>query len=341
MANITFSIDGTEPKKTEVDALVSVRVSEAIDRLDEVEARYWLGKTGGPVGLAAKHGSKFKATVKARGKERIVSGDIVEISLEHTDSGGTFVTLRGISPLHRLKRARRTMLHKKKKPEDVAKFLAGESKLSAKVESSSAAAMDIIQANQTDARFLKNLADMVNFQMRVDDDKLFFGRGDSAASGKGNVTLDIMKDGCRVNVTHSLDGIVDAVTIIGHDHTKSSPKIEGKAKATDIKKIGKGKSGVDLAKKFGSAKLVIESANVKDKSTADAWAKGELQRRAERFIRGSVRGPLVPEARTGGKLTLVNGPKPLLGTYLITEVIHTIEQSVAETEIKFCSDTLP
>ncbi len=318
----------------------SIVVSDALDRLDTVEARFYLPMPAVKANTAF-HGESFAVTVKGEGAERKIAGDVIEVALEKIDDQGVYMTVRGIDAMHKLKRKRRSKTYEGKHS-DVAQEAAkagGFSKTD--IQGVSGSKYTYMQTNMTDAQFIRTLALANNYAVRVDDGKLRFVRKNSAGDNQ-NVSVD-WANVFRYRVAHNLDGVVNKVTVIGYDPLKSSGVLKGQASASDAMKVSGGKTAPEIVQsKFGGVEMVVDNSNISSTSEAEALAKAELQRRADRFVRGSLEIALNPKARSGGFVTVTDAPWPIAGKFLIEEVVHSFgEGKPTRTRIQFISDGLP
>jgi phage protein D len=119
--------------------------------------------------------------------------------------------------------------------------------------------------------------------------------------------------------------------------------VEGEAKASDLQCISGGDTGAKLAEdEYGALVHEIDNSKMNSTSKAKAFAKAELQRRANTFLTGSVQCTGIPDAVSGAKLTIEGAGWPLSGDFVIKETTHTLEPgSGYRTTISFYSDSLP
>lgn len=318
-----------------VTGLKSISVSDALDKLDELEARYVLTEVE-VAKLAKIHGESFQVQVIADKDSYALSGVVIEVGLEKNAVGSVTLIIRGIDQLHKLKRSWASKAYEGKHS-DAVEAAVKAAGASAAPEGVSGTATTIIQANVSAAQFVRSLAKANNYAIKFADNKVQFMR----RGGGAKVKVD-WGDMNSFKVNHSLDGIVSEVKVVGYDHVKGA-LVSGTAAAGDATKISGGSSGPELvSSKLGAAKFAIDNSNVTNTSEADALAKAELQRRADRFVRGSFVTVLTPLAHSGDTLTIENAPWPIAGNFLIEEVVHSyISGGRPQTRIFFSSDSLP
>lgn len=310
-----------------------VRISDSLDRLDEMELRIWIRKDF-PREDVDWIGKPFKVTIESGSDKRELEGDILEVSLQKRSDGAELL-VRGIDKLHKAKVMKKTQIFEEMTHSDIAKALAGDVNLGDQVEATSETAANYVQANITPARFLKALAHENAYAVRVDAGKLRFMRPEPSG-GDVSVSYYAIQD---LKFTTSLDDVVTKVTVMGYDATKAEV-VKGQATSVNPK-ISGGKSAAEIAQQyFGTLEWVVDNSNVVTSSQAKALAQAELQRRASRFVVGSLVCPLEAKAKSGGKLTITDSPWPFDGAFLIREVNHVYEGGQHSTQIEFTSNSL-
>lgn len=340
MRSFDLKLKGSKLPAVLARGLQSITVSDALDRLDTMEARFYV-PTHEIEKNSAWHGETFKVTVKTDDGDREIAGDIIEVSFEKVDNQGVYLIVRGIDALHKLKRKSQSKTHEGKHS-DVAQETAkagGFSKTD--VQGVSSTAYTYMQTNMTDAQFIRTLALANNYVVRVDDGKLRFLRKDAAGPSQA---VDIAwKKISRFRVAHNLDGVVSKVTVVGYDPLKSDGVLKGQASASDALDISKGQTAPKIVQsKFGGVEKVVDNSNITTTSEAEALAKALLQRHADRFVRGSFETELSPSIQSGGLVNIEDAPKPVGGKFLVEEVVHSFDPGRGpRTRILFISDGLP
>ena len=335
--NLSFGAKSFKYGTADQDNRLYVRVSDALDRLDEIEVRYWVPRKFDKKDVDF-HGTAIKAEIQYESKKRELNGDILEVGITKVATGHT-VVIRGIDKLHKLKRKMISELHEGTASDVASKIGKAAGAKSVDAQGVSGGATEYVQANQTIASFLKAFAKENNYALRMEKDTLRFVRGDSAGDGEQiELDYDEIHD---LKMNYSLNDVVSKVTVVGYD-PKQAKSIKGVAAPKDLKKISGSKTAADIVQsKFGGVEWCIDNSNLSQTSQAEALAKGEIQRRAEQFGQGLLTTRLAPEARSGGKLKLKDAPWPLSGSFLIREVNHIWEDGRLYSEIAFITDSLP
>ncbi|MEQ4606341.1 VgrG-related protein [Streptomyces cavourensis] len=108
-------------------------------------------------------------TVQDRARERLFTGEVTAIELDH-DTTGTFTVIRAFSRAHRLQRGRKVVAYRNMKTADIVrKVAAGAGLTCGKVEAAPITYKQLTQPNVSDWEFLQHLAAESGSQVRVDD----------------------------------------------------------------------------------------------------------------------------------------------------------------------------
>ncbi|MFI7234854.1 VgrG-related protein [Streptomyces cyaneofuscatus] len=108
-------------------------------------------------------------TVQDRVRERLFTGEVTAIELDH-DTTGTFTVIRALSKAHRLQRGRKVVAYRNMKTADIVRKVAASAGLACgKVEAAPITYKQLTQPNVSDWEFLQHLAAENGAQVRVDD----------------------------------------------------------------------------------------------------------------------------------------------------------------------------
>ena len=108
-------------------------------------------------------------TVQDRVRERLFTGEVTAIELDH-DTTGTFTVIRALSKAHRLQRGRKVVAYRNMKTADIVRKVAASAGLTCgKVEAAPITYKQLTQPNVSDWEFLQYLAAESGAQVRVDD----------------------------------------------------------------------------------------------------------------------------------------------------------------------------
>lgn len=331
-----LSIDGDA--KAIDPYLSNVVLSESLDRLDALvaEVRFPMSAARDAVIKLCKPGVPWKLKLEGREAE----GDIVSIQFRQTGSHA-FAVLTGLEKLHRLRGKQITEMNEKTKNK-IAETLIKQAGASAQAAAVGAEAKPLVLFDDDVLSLLKRLADERNFALRFDGKKLHFAARSVPAAGAAiKIAWESGLNDLRMDM--DLDGVVTEVVVHGRDYVKAKD-FQFKAAAAQLKKVTGNDTAVSLRNKaFGAHSIVLDerlscstNGEVKERATA------EIQRRAERFIRGSFVTDGDPLLMPGKKVEITAAPWPWMGPFLIREVNHCFGgPGDYESLVHFFSDSMP
>ncbi|MGI9303716.1 MAG: phage late control D family protein [Gammaproteobacteria bacterium] len=236
------------------------------------------------------------------------------------------LTVRGYDLRHRLLRGRRTRSFTKMKDSAIARQIAGDAGLQAKVTDSKVSQDYVLQHNQTDLDFLQERAGRIGYEVFVRSKTLYFQPPQNKATEGNTVTLstaDILEFSARL----STDSQVGELVVRGWDVNKKEA-IVGKAKAgEESTRMGGSKSGASLTDKaFGKSSMAGASEAVLSKAEADQMALGQFNELALAYIsgEGTCRGE--PKLRAGTVVKIEGAGKKFSGPYYVTSTTHSVSE---------------
>ena len=256
----------------------------------------------------------------SRAKTTIFKGEIVSIEPKFTAGAGfAELIIRGYDKSHRMHATTRTRTFLNQKDSDIASQIASEYSLSTDIQATSTVHDHIFQSALTDMEFLQDRAKRIGYEFFINDEKLYFR---PASQNDGTTELifgvNLIEFDVRVNGVNQ----VPKVVVKGWDVNNKSA-IQGESSSSQTHpKIGLGKSGIDIAKKFGAESKMQVRQNVFDQSEANQVAKGILDDLNSGFIEATGVTFGNPDL-TAGKIIKVSEVNPVFdGEYKLTTVRH-------------------
>lgn len=333
---IELSLNG---EKKEIGKYLNfVEFSESLDSMNALVARLNLPTpASGKLIKKLEVGAPFTCSVGSRDFE----GDITRVSFRQSRRSGLDVTVFGLEKLHRLRHQRISRVLEQTR-DKIASILIKEAGAKAKAQAVAATAEEVVFVGDNMLTAIKRLARERNFAVHFDGKAVNF-KPRSVAAGS---TLKLVW-GYQVHEGAFDIDLVDVVTgakIIGRDYTKGPDVVEYEAKESDLQKISKGKTAVGIRKKaFGENLLILpEQVHSADMSEIKERAIGELQNRAESFVRGKLTCLFQPKAVPGGLVEIEETVWPFTGPWMISGVTNTRSNTEGlSTKIEFFSDSLP
>lgn len=345
-AHFGLTLSGTELDNTQLRYINSISFTESMDKLDALTVVFAVPTVDqDKVFDLIDLGGTFEVELgySGAGATRLGYGDILEVSHSISPSAPWSITLTGLDGLHRLKGKAETKVWEDDHAA-IVRSIAGENSLGttdvSDVESSPA---ETFQDNQTDAVFLRRLATEHHYFVRVVKDELAFGRL-AIESVTTPITVEWNKEVESLSLRASLNGMVSTVNVKGHDYNAANPEVDGVFQHGDIEATAPGgETGPAIwDAKFGTREHEIDNASRNQTSDAETRAKREMEKRADKFLTGSMTVLGKPEAQSGAKIEIEGLKWPLTGPFLITQTTHSLDPGVGyRTKIDFKANCWP
>jgi hypothetical protein len=339
---VTLKLNSTALADAYASCLSYAEYIESLDERGVVVVRLDLLQGTDVAGILklAKVGVPFEATFPDGDATLTIKGDVLECSYSFTRTGMWRVWIRGTDKLHRL-RANQPPSVWAVTPDSAVGTIAGRYSLSADSPEAVTGSPKVVLQTGTDAAWITTIAEENNFYVRgTADDKIKFGRRKPTGTAIEIVFLDVVDE---LTMDVSLLEPVTKVTVTAEDYTKSTPELmKFEADSSKLLKISGGDDAATLAKPFARALTLSYHGNW-DPKVLEGRAVGELQRLAEKLVKGKIRCPNAKGALSGlpVKITGKAAPWPLTGPFLIRQTRRVFDEGHYYIEIEFVSDSLP
>jgi phage baseplate assembly protein gpV/phage protein D len=247
-------------------------------------------------------------------------GEVTAVEYVYAPDHGRQMRVRAYDRLHRLRKRQNPRVHADVTPEDLASTLVSDLGLSVTAGAPGPRWSRLIQHRQSDLELLLDVCERAGLFPYVDDSELRLltleGSGESVSLRLGESLLE-------ASIELNADRAVGSVSVSGwdlvraepHDGSASSPRSGRRVDAS----IDLGRVGAD-----NERALLDEAAS--DDGVASALAQAELDLRdaSEIVLRGTAVGD--PRLRPGITVEIENLASGLVGSYVLTEVRHTIDR---------------
>ena len=258
--------------------------------------------------------------------QSVFSGEVTRLAPTFPDGGVPTLRVTAYGRFHRLTRSKRTRRFDDAKDFEIAQEVAEGVDLASVVEETATVRDYVLQRNQTDIEFLRELAERNHFVIRVIGNTLHFHKPhyDAAEACRLLWGRDLKSFEPTLNTANQ----VSRVIVRGWDPL-AKEEIEGIAERGDQqvpRNLGSG--GPERAEEaFGDSTQVVVDRSVGSVSEADELARAILNRTAETFITG--RGSCVgrPEIQVDSVLRLEGLGRRFSGYYHVKSATHTLTQS--------------
>lgn len=286
-------------------------------------------------------GSKLKisvATDEAQTPEKLISAEVTSLEAE-VDTTGSFTTIRGYDPAHRLFSGRHTVSYTQATASDAAKQVAQRAGIGAGTVQSSGTVFDHLgQCGQTDWEFLDGIARRIGYEVTVRDNKLDFGPPkpaqtaptDNSPTNTNPLVLKLGSDILRFRSVVTSAEQVGNVEVRGWDIAQKKKIVSTAAAATKSIDLPTATPAA-MAQPFGNPKYVASDVAYRTQPEADTAAAALVEEIGSSFaeIDAVARGN--PKLRPDVPISIDNAGKPFDGKYTITTARHRYDPTTGYT----------
>ena len=280
--------------------------------------------------------------------EVIFSGEVTAIEPEYEAGLRTIVNVRGYDFSHRLNHGTYVRTFQNSKDSEIVSTMAGEAGLTPSVEATTTVYDYVMQYNQTNMDFLRQLARRNNYKFFVDKDKKLQFKKAATLVGSA-ITLawgvDLLGFYPRLSLTEQ----VTEVTVRGWDIVTKEAVIGTATTASYLQSIGgeqKGGTAYQSATTKEAKHYEVTHMTI-DQTYANALAQSVLDELNADYI--EAEGLCLGDAQLlpGGTITIEKVNTQFAGTYKISTVRHIMNSEGFKTEFavegmrpEFMSDLL-
>ena len=329
-----FDVDGEVRGELARD-LVRLEVAEGTDGLKTLSARFIaIGpQTGHSTetlmyldGRVLDFGKQLVVSIGPPENQRIIfDGYVSAIEVSFDEGEEPEVCIHAEDRLMDLRMTRRMRTYEDMSDADIANEMASEHGLAAEVDADGPTYDRVQQWNMSDLAFLRERARLIQAEVWIDEDTLYFKTRDRR-NGTGLTLIrgnDIINVQACADLAHQRTG----VHVSGYD-AEARERIEESAGEDAIQgEVSGGRTGPSVLQSAfgGRVSYRVREVCLSSSEAAD-WARAEMLRRARGFVtlHAVTRG--TPDLVVGSQLTLEQMGDPFNGGgYYVTRVRHTYD----------------
>jgi phage protein D len=329
-----FEIDGEVSGELARD-LLRLEINETTAGLKTLQARFIAvgAKPGGEVedllyvdGTVFDFGKKISVSIGATSEARTVfQGFVSALEVNFEESVPPEVVVFAEDRLMDLRMTRRFKTYEDMSDADIASAIASEHGLSAEVDADGPTYKVVQQWNMSDLAFLRQRAALIQAEIWLLEDKLYFQTRDKRPGSE--ITLvqgnHIISATARADLAHQRT----KVKISGYDASAREGITEDAAVDIVDAEISAGLTGPAILERAFGERVSYRVREVPiETGEAAAWARAEMLRRARGFVSVSAITRGTPDMVVGSKVTLERMGHPFDGAgYYVTRVEHTYD----------------
>jgi phage protein D len=275
-------------------------------------------------------GSEIGVTIGPHdGERKIFTGTVSALEVCFEEGAVPYVTVFAEDALMRLRMITRTATYTDRSDADVVTAVAGEHGLGAQTDVDGPTYPVIQQWEQSDLAFLRDRAQRLDAELWVDADDVLHLAGRERRPGP---ELTLVQGDALIGLTARADVAHQRATVEsrGWDH-RSVEAVSHVADDTVVAaEVGSGRTGVQVAAQlFPGSGIIRSRRDVLDQATAEAYAEGEMLRRARRFVTVDGVTSGTPDLIPGAKLDLRRAGRPFEGSgYRVVHAHHSYDLTV-------------
>ena len=253
----------------------------------------------------------------------LMVGEITGLEPEFTSEAPFSLTVRGFDRRHRLLRGRRTRSFVGMKDSDIARQVAGDAGLSAKVQDSRVKLDYVLQHNQTDLGFLQERAQRIGYEVVVQDKTLHFRR--QRSDQKQALTLLLDEDIVEFYPRSTTLTQVGQVAVRGWNSQEKKAIVGQAGAGQEATRMGGSASGPQAANKaFGKASSAGVNRPLFSQAEADQIALGRFNDMAMAYVGGEGVCHGRTDLRAGAVVRIEGLGQRFSGLYYVTSATHTL-----------------
>jgi Bacteriophage probable baseplate hub protein len=255
----------------------------------------------------------------------VFKGEVTGLEPLYDTKGGQRVTVRALSPLHKLARGKKSVAYLNVSDKDIVDKIVGNYGMSAEYGDAPPTVKydHIYQHNQSDLEFIRLRAARLGFEVYGWDTKLYFRKrteqdsGISFEWGVGGADTVLERFAPRLSTANQ----VSEVRVRAWD-PEQKKEILGSAKPASSKLGDETGTKVTEAAQHTNVLMIDVDVPVFSKEQADNIAKSILQDRLMSFITGDATVKGNPSIKPGIITTIKCGDQRFDGKYYVTSVRH-------------------
>jgi phage protein D len=265
--------------------------------------------------------------------QRVLLGLITEISTSFNEGGTPELTIGGSDLLFPLTNGKNTDSWPMRTDSEVVREIANRYQFDVEIETTTERHAQTEQNQESDAEFIKKLADRNHFEFYMDGETLHFHK--PRTDGDGVVTLHWGKTLLSFKPEANLAMQVSKVEVYGWDPMQKRAFV-GIAQAGDEtgRDPQRASAGQLLRTRIGSMPVQRIRQPVFSQAEADARARAALDESAKKFLTGEGESIGLPQLRPDRNINLADLGEPFAKTYYLQQTTHKADGSGYRTRFK-------
>ena len=263
-------------------------------------------------------GSRLEILLGEESPATLFDGEITGIEERYGD-GAPQLILLAQDRLHRLARQRHSRSFEDRSPDELVQEIAAEAGISADANVSSLRA-NWHQLNESNLAFLLRLLRPFDICLRLHQETL---RARSEEPDPQPVALDAQDSALSVRLLADLNHQPTRARVLGFNPGDDAV-VNGSAQSLQPAPTGT-TAAATLGELGWDGEEIMPQPFPRSQAEAEAFARGQLQSRAKRFLSGDIRCQGEPQLRSGREIELSGVSERLRGIYQVVHCVHRFD----------------
>jgi phage protein D len=248
----------------------------------------------------------------------IFKGQIAAVEPEFGQQG-VVISIRAYDKAHKMNRQRKTRTFQQMSASDMIRKIAGDSGLTADVESTSVVHEFFQQSNETDWDFAWRLALMHDYEVDVKDTKLSFRKANKGDEG----TVSLKYQDTMISFRPRMSGVQQPQTVNVRAWDPKGKQVVTGSSANGTTSSQAGVQRSKIANDLGGGTTAVADRVAVNNGEANALAKSTLDRMADAFFEADGVAFGNPKIKAGSKVQVQGVGQQFSGTYTVTSTTHS------------------
>ncbi|SCG52049.1 Uncharacterized conserved protein, implicated in type VI secretion and phage assembly [Micromonospora echinaurantiaca] len=315
---LTVLLDGAALPDGATRRVVSVRVAARLDQPTQCEVALATAPGAAALTPPVRTGGTLDVRLTDQ-PEALFAGEVTCVEVEYAADGSALLLVRAYDALHRLRKRQRLRVFESVTAADLARELCADVGLAVAAETDGPRLERLAQHRHTDLDLLLEVAGRAGLHLTVDGDRLRL----VTLEGYGEpVPLELGRSVHALRLSTNLDAAAGDSAALGWHPQRAEPISQragaarcGRRTAADPDPADVGADGVRTA---------VDQPGRSDDELA-ALAQAGLDARVAALVTADGVAEGDPALRPGRRIALAGVAAPAEGTYVLTEVVHTVD----------------
>ncbi|MGK5677389.1 phage late control D family protein, partial [Micromonospora sp. URMC 106] len=311
-------LDGAPLPDGAARRLVSVRVAARLDRPTQCEVA--LTTAPGAAALTPPVPTGAGLEVRLDGHpDALFDGEVTCVEVEYAADGAALLRVRAYDALHRLRRRQRLRVFEAVTAADLARELCGDVGLTVHPEADGPRLERLCQHRHSDLELLREVTGRAGLHVVADGDRLRL----LTLEGHGEpVGLELGRGLHSLRLSTNLDTAGGESAALGWHPQRAEPISQQAGTARSGRRIAADPDPADVG--ADGVRTAVDQPGRGDDELA-ALAQARLDARVAALVTAEGVAEADPALRPGRRIALTGVPAAVAGTYVLTEVVHTVD----------------